>query len=102
MKIRLLPEAERDLELGADFYESQQPGLGSYFTECLASDIDSLSLYGGIHEQYRDFYRALSKRFPFVIYYKVNGDSVEVYAVLDGRQDPPLTDESLNGLQPKS
>ena len=64
MRIRLLPEAERDLELGAGFYESQQPGLGSYFTECLASDIDSLSLYGGIHEQYRGFHRVLSKRFP--------------------------------------
>lgn len=51
MRIQLLPEAERDLELGADFYESQQPGLGSYFTECVASDIDSLLLYGGIHEQ---------------------------------------------------
>ena len=31
MKIRLLPEAERDLEIAADFYESQQSGLGSYF-----------------------------------------------------------------------
>ena len=28
MRIRLLPEAERDLELGADFYESQTAGLG--------------------------------------------------------------------------
>lgn len=27
MKIRLLPEAERDLELGADFYESQRQVL---------------------------------------------------------------------------
>lgn len=35
MKIRLLPEAERDLEIGADFYESQRPGLGSYFNGCL-------------------------------------------------------------------
>ncbi|MCA9174362.1 MAG: type II toxin-antitoxin system RelE/ParE family toxin [Planctomycetales bacterium] len=100
MRIWLLPEAERDLELGADFYESQRPGLGSYFTECLASDIDSLSLYCEIHEKYRGFHRAPSKRFPFVIYYKVNGDSVEIYAVLDGRQDPPQTDESLDAFPP--
>ena len=26
MKIRILPEAERDLDIGADFYESQAPG----------------------------------------------------------------------------
>jgi hypothetical protein len=33
MNIRLLPEAERDLEIGADFYESQRIGLGSYFND---------------------------------------------------------------------
>ncbi len=42
MKLRLLPEAERDLEIGADFYESQNTGLGTYFNDCLASDIESL------------------------------------------------------------
>ncbi|MCA9195445.1 MAG: hypothetical protein KDB03_26925 [Planctomycetales bacterium] len=36
MRIRLLPEAERDIELGADFYESQSPGLGTYFNDCIA------------------------------------------------------------------
>ena len=46
MKIRLLPEAEQDLEIGANFYESQQAGLGLYFNDCLMSDIESLKLYG--------------------------------------------------------
>ena len=59
MKPRLLPEAERDLEIGADFYESQAPGLGTYFNDCLASDIEFLKLYAGIHEQYRGFHRSL-------------------------------------------
>lgn len=80
MRIRLLPEAERDLEIGADFYESQQAGLGVYFNDCLASDIESLKLYAGIHENYRGFYRSLSKRFPFSIYYLLNEDCVEIYA----------------------
>lgn len=47
MKIRLLRSAERDLELGADFYEMQQSGLGGYFTNCLIDDIDSLCIYAG-------------------------------------------------------
>lgn len=74
MRIRILPEAERDLEIGADFYESQQAGLGTYFNDCLASDVESLRLYAGIHEQHRGFFRSLSKRFPFSIYYKLNGE----------------------------
>lgn len=88
MKIRLLPDAERDLEIGADFYQSQSLGLGVYFNDCLVSDIESLKLSAGIHEKYRGFYRALSKRFPFAIYYTVDGEWVDVFAVLDARQDP--------------
>jgi hypothetical protein len=26
MRIRILPEAERDLDIGCDFYDSQSPG----------------------------------------------------------------------------
>jgi hypothetical protein len=47
MRLRILPEAERDLQIGADFYERQNPGLGTYFNDCLASDIESLKLYMG-------------------------------------------------------
>ena len=95
MKIRLLPEAERDLEIGADFYESQKTGLGTYFNDCLASDIESLKLYAGIHEKYKGLFRTLSKRFPFAIYYDVNQNWIEVYAVLDCRQDPQRIDAVL-------
>lgn len=96
MRIWLLSEAERDLEIGADFYESQKAGLGIYFHDCLSSDIESLQLYAGVHEQYRGFYRSLSKRFPFSIYYKLNADCVEIYAVLDARQDPRSIDAALD------
>jgi hypothetical protein len=50
MKIRILSPAERDLEEGYHFYESQSPGLGSYFLDSLYSDIDSLAYFGGIHQ----------------------------------------------------
>jgi len=99
MKLRLLPEAERDLEIGADFYESQSAGLGTYFNDCLASDVESLKLYAGIHEQYRGFHRALSKRFPFAIYYRIVDDWIEIYAVLDCRQDPNTINAILGTLQ---
>ena len=95
MRLRLLPEAERDLEDGADFYGSQSPGLGTYFNDCLATDIDSLLQFAGIHERYRGFFRALSKRFPFAIYYTVDRDCIDVYAVLDCRQDPMTIEARL-------
>jgi plasmid stabilization system protein ParE len=94
MRVRLLPAAERDLEAGADFYESQQKGLGAYFNDALTADIESLQLFGGIHEKHRGFHRALSKRFPFAIYYFLDGNVVNIIAVLDCRQDP----ETINRI----
>jgi plasmid stabilization system protein ParE len=101
MRIRLLPEAERDLEAGADFYESQRPGLGSYFNYCLTADIESLRIYAGIHETYRGFHRSLSKRFPFAIYYILINDCVDIYAVLDARHDPRTIDATLDSPRTK-
>ncbi len=62
--------------------------MGAYFAAALASDIDSLILFAGIHPQEFGFYRALSKRFPFGIYYLIEIEVVQVYAVLDLRRDP--------------
>ena len=67
MKVRLLAEALHDLEVGAQFYEAQQEGLGAYFLASLEADIESLKVFAGIHEKYRGFYRALSSRFPLAI-----------------------------------
>ena len=53
-----------------------------------SSDLDSLILFAGIHQIYFGFHRMLSKRFPFGIYYEVEGDVVYVYAILDLRREP--------------
>ena len=101
MRVRLLPEAERDLEIGANFYESQKSGLGTYFNDSLTADIESLRIYAGVHEAYRGFQRALGKRFPFSIYYILTEECVEIYAVLDARQDPETIDGILESPRTK-
>lgn len=100
MKIRILPEAELDLQIGADFYESQRRGLGHYFNDCLSSDIESLQMYAGIHECVHGLFRCLSKRFPFAMFYAFDGETVDVYAVLDCRQDPNAIDARLRSHRP--
>ncbi|MBZ0092002.1 MAG: type II toxin-antitoxin system RelE/ParE family toxin [Sulfuricellaceae bacterium] len=77
-----------DIQFGQQFYEEQQEGLGAYFLDSLFSDIDALLLYAGIHPQFFGYYRALSKRFPFAIYYRVSGQTIQVWRVLDCRQKP--------------
>lgn len=89
MKLRIFDAASQDLIDGYRFYEKQQAGLGAYFLDSLYSDIDSLQLYAGVHAVFFEHYhRALSKRFPFAIYYRVVNQEVLVYAVLDCRRDP--------------
>ncbi len=91
MKIQILDKAQDDLIHGSQFYEAREPGLGGYFLDCLFADIDSLLIYAGIHPLVFTYHRCLSKRFPFAIYYNVNGDIVRVHAVLDCRRNPSWT-----------
>jgi hypothetical protein len=89
VRVQILDLAKDDLIRGHRFYERREAGLGNYFLDSLYSDIDSLRLFGGIHRKaYKGFHRALSKRFPFAIYYKVEGNIVRVRAVVDCRNDP--------------
>ncbi|MCX6896156.1 MAG: type II toxin-antitoxin system RelE/ParE family toxin [Verrucomicrobia bacterium] len=88
MNLRILQSAFDDLEAGRDFYEQQGEGLGDYFLDSLFSDIDSLTLYAGIHRRAFGFHRLLSKRFPYAIYYLSGEKETVVYRVLDCRQNP--------------
>ncbi|MBT6106988.1 MAG: type II toxin-antitoxin system RelE/ParE family toxin, partial [Campylobacteraceae bacterium] len=67
-----LEEVSIDLKIGEEFYENQNKGLGSYFKDSIMADIESLWLYGGIHNKVFGLYRLLSKRFPYGIYYYIN------------------------------
>ncbi len=95
MKIRILSAASRDLLLGERFYEQQQEGLGTYFLDCLATDIDSLLFYAGIHRSINGYHCVLSKRFPYAIYYKIASDEVRISRILDCRQHPAKTNKVL-------
>ena len=88
--------AENDIADGYWFYERQSIGLGDYFRSCLVSDIESLAFFGGIHEIHFDFHRALSKRFPYGIFYSVESEIVTVVAVLDLRQEPLWIHDQLD------
>lgn len=60
------------------------------------SDIDSLTLYGGIHPEHFGYHRLLSKRFPYAIYYRVEEESlVVVWRILDLRSNPKRIRQSL-------
>ena len=95
MKTTILRSAMNDLAEGFLFYEKQEIGLGACFLDSLFADIDSLKLYGGIHRKVFGFYRLLSKRFPYAIYYEMEAMQIFVRAILDGRRDPKWIRQKL-------
>jgi plasmid stabilization system protein ParE len=96
VKVKILPTALEDLDRGRRFYARQGKSLGNYFLDALFSDIDSLELYAGIQIKVFDFHRLLAKRFPYAVYYQVDGETCIVFRVLDCRQEPEKTTESLS------
>lgn len=100
MRISIQTSALADLKRGFRFYEHSERGLGSYFLDALYSDIDSLQLYAGIHSiHFGRFFRLFSDRFPFAVYYEVQGNTVLVRAVLDLRRDPSWITSKLKKLK---
>ena len=96
MKIEILPEAEQDLLDGIRFYESQCLGVGKRFLECLLADIQSLPRFAGVHARELGYHQMFAKRFPFAIYYRIEDNSIRVYAVLDCRRDPAWIRDRLS------
>jgi plasmid stabilization system protein ParE len=82
--------AKNDLEGGYWFYEVQQAGLGDYFLHSLQSDIDSLLVFAGVHAKpfRNEVFRALSRHFPYAIFYRLEVHTAQILAVLDTRSDP--------------
>lgn len=95
MKIKILPAALSDLDRGRIFYARQGKSVGDYFLDSLFSDIDSLQLYAGVHMKVFGYHRLLAKRFPYAVYYRVDGDVCIVFRVLDCRQEPEKAAEAL-------
>lgn len=86
--VQILADAENDLDEGRTFYGKQGENVGNYFWDSLLSDIESLIIFAGVHSKKLGYYRMLAKRFPYAIYYDVNGDTDYVVAILPMRRDP--------------
>lgn len=100
MRVELREEARDDLVVGAMFYRRQVATLEDHFISCLRDDLRNLETTFGVHERYRGFYRKLSRRFPFAIYYLVTDEVVDVVAILDCRMDSDAIDHRISRSNP--
>lgn len=78
-----------DVEAAYEWYESQRRGLGSEFR----TEVDAaVELISGTPLAFplvrRNIRRALLRRFPYALFYRVVGDEAVVEACIHGKQHP--------------
>jgi plasmid stabilization system protein ParE len=88
-EIRLREEAEADLSEAANWYQQQQRGLGYEFLDevlvLLQSIQDHPLAYPIVHREVR---RALTNRFPFGVFYRVEFELIIVFAIMHASRNP--------------
>ena len=80
-------EAEDDLADARRWYDRQRDGLGTDFVECVEKTFQKVAALPEVHEPvYQDVRRAVVRRFPYIVYYRLVDGEVVVIAVMHGRR----------------
>jgi plasmid stabilization system protein ParE len=82
-------EAELEFDEAFDWYEQQQTGLGIHFLECVTEVLERVESFPEAYETVvEDVRRAVVRKFPYVILYKVEPSQILVLAVFHSKRDP--------------
>lgn len=83
------PAAAADVEDSFLWYESQRPGLGDeYLAEValvLRAIVESPNRFPLLH---RDTRRALLRRFPYALFYRIVDEEIIIVACMHGKRNP--------------
>jgi toxin ParE1/3/4 len=88
-KIILKPFAELDTTEAANWYNDKREGLGNEFLLAIDAKINAIKRDPN-HFQvvYKDIQRALTERFPYGIFFIVEGDTIFILAITHTRRNP--------------
>ncbi|MHC5761655.1 type II toxin-antitoxin system RelE/ParE family toxin [Nostoc sp.] len=83
------PEVREELNDAHSWYDSQKPGLGDEFLDCVDKMVNLIcQMPESYAVTYRDVRRAIVRRFPYAVYYRIVSSRVIVTAIFHGRRDP--------------
>ncbi len=87
--IHFRPEAVDEIDATFQWYEEQRAGLGEEFLSALLDQLDRMQQNPeGWAVLYRKIRACPMRRFPYVIYYRVLPDRINIVAVQHGHRDP--------------
>ena len=91
LELVIRPEAEADALEAYRWYSEQRPGLGDEFLTEIDRALEGILANPGAHRKlHREFRRALTRRFPYAVFYAIQSDRIVVFAILHTARDPRL------------
>lgn len=88
-EVQVRRAAELDIAEAQVWYETQQTALGAEFRSEISRVVDRLVtnplIYQTVH---RDIRRAIVRRFPYLVWYRVSGGTVIILACTYAGRDP--------------
>ena len=88
-EILIRPEAEFEIEQAYSWYEKQRISLGVDFLLCVEEGLAKIKRSPQTYPiAYRKVRRILVRRFPYGIFYFIDGDLVVVIPVFHSHRDP--------------
>ena len=88
MIVQLINEAEKDIRNGLDLYSEIDPDHAPEFPLAIARDLLKLEKLLFPHPKKFGLHCAFSKKYPFNIYYRFDGQTIRVIGILDQRSSP--------------
>ena len=89
MQIVVRPAAAADIDEAFLWYEGQRAGLGYEFLAAAQAVVDVIAQHPLRYPVVRrNTRRALLRRFPYAIYFRIYGDIIVVVACMHGRRNP--------------
>jgi toxin ParE1/3/4 len=87
--LTLRPEAESDIFANRDWYNRQRAGLGDEFVDAVRELVHRIQVAPETFTVvFRNVRRTKTRRFPYVTYYRLLEDRIEIIAVLHASRNP--------------
>jgi plasmid stabilization system protein ParE len=90
-EIVFAPAARAEFQAAAEWYESRQGGLGEQFVAAVDAAIRLVGeepMACAVWDRDARFRRIVTGRVPYVVFYRVQGETIEVAAVAHGSREP--------------
>jgi plasmid stabilization system protein ParE len=90
-RLRIRPEAEAEVSSAAAWYEAKRPGLGVDFVAMVDRAFEQIvdaPEASAVWQRGYPYRKHVMRRFPYVVFYEVTADGVEVVAVAHAKRRP--------------